>query len=113
MNRYKLEFKKNINYRVLKHAIDPTKVRVFRYHQDPAITRFNAIKHSYTNYAQIMRDLLLNTDTDYETCRRVIQEIYRSLVRALGEDTRSVAQQCYRVSLAHARRVCDRPVTVR
>jgi hypothetical protein len=113
MDRFKLEFKKNINYRVLKHAIDPTKVRVFRYHQDPAITRFNAIKHSYTNYAEIMRDLLLNTDTDYETCRRVIQEIYRSLVRALGEDTRSVAQQCYRVSLAHARRVCDRPVTVR
>ena len=113
MDQYRLEFKKNINYRVLKHSIDPQKVRVFRYHQDPEITRFNAIKHSYTNYAEIMRDLLLNTDTDYETCKRVIQEIYRSLVQALGEDTRSAAQQCYRVSLAHARRVCDRPVQVR
>lgn len=113
MDKYKLEFKKNINYRVLKHSIDPQKVRVFKYHKDPAITRFNAIKHSYTNYAEIMRDLLLNTDTDYETCKRVIQEVYKDLVRAMGEDTREAARECYRVSLAHARRVCDRPVEVR
>lgn len=113
MEQYKLEFKKNVNYRVLKHSIDPVKVRVFRYHKDPEVSRFNAIKHSYTNYDQIMRDLLMNSDVSFDQCRSVIRGIYQSLVRALGEDTREVAQQCYRVSLAHARRVCDRPVEVR
>lgn len=113
MDRYTLQFKKNINYRVLKHSIDPQKVRVGRYHKDPAITQFNAIKHSYTNYDAIMRDLLLNSDVSFEQCRSVIQAIYRSLVGALGEDTKAVALECYRVSVAHARRVCDRPVEVR
>ena len=113
MAKYKLEFKTNINYRVLKHSIDPTKVRVGRYHKDLAVSQFNAIKHSYTNYDAIMRDLLLNSDAGFDQCRSVIKSIYRSLVAALGEDTRSAALECYRVSVAHALRVCDRPVEVR